>query len=306
MDDVRIKIESLKNMLVTRARGHNEVSSSDYAQLRIELVTNEDVSDRLPEFVHTCKTLTEFWSFIQPKFPTYRERTEYIRLQFHPVLTLLERGSILPQRNQDPMKLFLTLDETKTALGKTEEDVIRLVQERSLREFRDGPRLMFKCDQVAELVKPAPTPPPTQKEVLKERVFIGHGRSKTWLELRDFLERRLKLETDEFNRESVAGRSITDRLQEMLQATNFAFLVMTAEDARADGTYHARENVIHEVGLFQGKLGFSRAIILLEDGCEQFSNIHGLIYVSFARDRISTAFEEVRLVLEREGLIPRS
>ena len=27
---------------------------------------------------------------------------------------------------------------------------------------------------------------------------------------------------------------------------------MTAEDEHADGTKHARENVIHEVGLFQG------------------------------------------------------
>ena len=29
----------------------------------------------------------------------------------------------------------------------------------------------------------------------------------------------------------------------------------------------ARMNVIHEVGLFQGRLGFERAIVLLEEGC---------------------------------------
>ena len=36
-------------------------------------------------------------------------------------------------------------------------------------------------------------------------------------------------------------------------------------------------NVIHEVGLFQGRLGANKAIILLEDGCEEFSNIQGLV-----------------------------
>jgi hypothetical protein len=48
---------------------------------------------------------------------------------------------------------------------------------------------------------------------------------------------------------------------------------MTAEDAHADNTSHARENVVHEAGLFQGRLRFERAIILLEQGCAQFSNI---------------------------------
>ena len=62
----------------------------------------------------------------------------------------------------------------------------------------------------------------------------------------------------------------------MLDRALFAFLVMTGEDQHGDGTTHARENVIHEAGLFQGRLGFEKAIILLEEGCAEFSNIHGL------------------------------
>lgn len=45
-------------------------------------------------------------------------------------------------------KMFYTLDETKAALGKSEEDIKQLTREGRLREFRDGPRLMFKADQV--------------------------------------------------------------------------------------------------------------------------------------------------------------
>jgi predicted nucleotide-binding protein len=78
---------------------------------------------------------------------------------------------------------------------------------------------------------------------------------------------------------------------------------MTAEDEHVDASLHARENVVHEVGLFQGRLGPRRAIILLEDGCEEFSNIVGLSQIRFPRGRVSAAFEEIRRVLEREGVV---
>jgi len=48
-------------------------------------------------------------------------------------------------------KMFYTLDETKGALGLNEEEIKQLSREGRLREFRDGPRLMFKADQVDNL-----------------------------------------------------------------------------------------------------------------------------------------------------------
>jgi Predicted nucleotide-binding protein containing TIR-like domain len=71
-------------------------------------------------------------------------------------------------------------------------------------------------------------------------------------------------------------------LAQLLDAAAFAFLIMTAEDERADGKLNARLNVVHEIGLFQGRRGFNRAIILLEEGCEEFSNIHGLGHIPFS------------------------
>src|SRR6476620_8517090 len=48
-------------------------------------------------------------------------------------------------------KMLYTLDETKSALGCNEEEIKQLTREGRLREFRDGPRLMFKADQVEQL-----------------------------------------------------------------------------------------------------------------------------------------------------------
>ena len=135
------------------------------------------------------------------------------------------------------------------------------------------------------------------------RVFIGHGGSLVWREFKDFLQDRLALPWDEFNRESTAGVATTERLERMLNNAAFAFLIMTAEDEHADDTLHARENVVHEVGLFQGRLGTKRAIILKEEECQVFSNIHGLTYIGFPKNRIGATFEEIRRVLERERII---
>ena len=62
-------------------------------------------------------------------------------------------------------------------------------------------------------------------------------------------------------------------------------------------------NVVHEAGLFQGRLGFDRAIVLLEEGCEEFSNISGLGQIRFPRGKIKSAFEDIRQVLEREDVL---
>jgi len=48
-------------------------------------------------------------------------------------------------------KMFYTLDEAKATLGKNEEEIKQYTREGRLREFRDGPRLMYKADQVEAL-----------------------------------------------------------------------------------------------------------------------------------------------------------
>jgi predicted nucleotide-binding protein len=158
---------------------------------------------------------------------------------------------------------------------------------------------------VSPAVERSKVPPAVRsgKSLAGTKVFIGHGRSLVWRELKDFLGDRLGLSVDEFNRVPAAGIATPSRLSEMLDAAAVAFLVMTAEDEQTDGKVRARENVVHEVGLFQGRLGFARAIVLVEDGCEEFSNIHGLGQIRFPRSNIAAKFEDIRAVLEREGLI---
>lgn len=125
--------------------------------------------------------------------------------------------------------------------------------------------------------------PPWKSQV---KIFIGHGRSPQWEALRDFLVKDHQLKVEAYEIGARAGLTTKEILEEMLEKSSFALLVMTGEDEDAKGKLHARENVIHEVGLFQGKLGFRRAIVLLEQGTEEFSNIRGIQQIRFEKSLI--------------------
>lgn len=82
-------------MLVSRATG-GAGDDVEYKKLRHELRAIARVSDLLPQFVRTCRDLSEFWGFIKPKFGSYAERREYLRTAFEPLLAELEKESRAP------------------------------------------------------------------------------------------------------------------------------------------------------------------------------------------------------------------
>jgi predicted nucleotide-binding protein len=205
-----------------------------------------------------------------------------------------------------PAEFWWTEGEAALDQNWTTGDFETWIDHRRLQAFG----VTFRRSDI-ERLKPAPTPA-TPATALDERqkmtaagkkIFIGHGRSPVWRELKDFLQDRLHLTIDEFNSVSTAGVATSNRLEEMLDNAAFAFLILTAEDEQVDGTLRARENVVHEAGLFQGRLGFKKAILLLEETCEKFSNAYGLGHIPFPPGKVGATFERVREVLEREKVI---
>lgn len=134
-------------------------------------------------------------------------------------------------------------------------------------------------------------------------IFIGHGRSKLWARLKMYLQDDLSLATITYESESRIGESIVPILEKMLDQATFAVLVLTAEDETAEGFRRARQNVIHEAGLFQERLGFKKAVILRQEGLEDFTNVEGLQYIGFGGDQIEQTFYELQRVLKREGML---
>jgi predicted nucleotide-binding protein len=85
----------------------------------------------------------------------------------------------------------------------------------------------------------------------------------------------------------------------MAKQSSFALLVLTGEDKSELGV-RARQNVIHECGLFQGRLGFDRAILIVENGIEMASNFDGIQQLRFDKGRIGEVFGDVVATLRRE------
>ena len=137
-------------------------------------------------------------------------------------------------------------------------------------------------------------------------IFIGHGRNKIWARLNSFLRDEMCIKTDYFERDSQVGKSVITALETCLAKSSFAVIIMTAEDETSNGEQRARQNVIHEIGLFQGKLGFEKVAILLQDGVEQFSNIAGLQYIPFSSDNIEQTFYQLEKMLIREGIVQKT
>lgn len=135
------------------------------------------------------------------------------------------------------------------------------------------------------------------------RVFIGHGGSKLWARLKTYLQDELGLATLHYESESHVSESIINVLDRMLDESTFAILILTAEDETREGSRRARQNVVHEAGLFQGRLGFSKVVLLRQEGLEDFSNVAGLQYIRFRGEQIEETFYELQRVLIREQLI---
>ena len=49
--------------------------------------------------------------------------------------------------------------------------------------------------------------------------------------------------------------------------------------------------------------GIRRDASGVREGCEEFTNIHGIVQMRFPRGNLMAVTEDVRLVLEREGIL---
>lgn len=147
----------------------------------------------------------------------------------------------------------------------------------------------------AASTEPAPVRP--------ERVFLGHGRNSLWARVQVYLKDDLQLDVEAWESEPRAGRHSVDVLEGLLNSCTFAVIVATGEDATPQGGIRARQNVVHEIGLFQGRIGFKKVALLLQEGIEEFSNLAGLQVIPFAGEMIQATFYDLGRMLKREGVV---
>jgi sugar/nucleoside kinase (ribokinase family) len=137
-------------------------------------------------------------------------------------------------------------------------------------------------------------------------VFIAHGGSPLWRSVVDFLREELDLDVHYFEKACPDSNEVTATLNEQLRRCSFAVCVLTGEDEMADGGRRARQNIVHEAGLFQGRYGFQRVAMLADERCELPSNLSGLVRLDFQAPHIEQTFANLMRHLRREGLLPEA
>jgi len=147
-------------------------------------------------------------------------------------------------------------------------------------------QLMDLASIIVEMLESGLLAHTTQTKMTKAKygitkLFVGHGRNPAWSRVESHLEKDLGLKVEVFETTSRTSQHIVDILRGFLDECDAAVIVMTAEDKTVEGTIRARQNVIHEVGLFQGRHGFNRVILFQQEDTEDFSNIAGLQVVRF-------------------------
>ena len=139
-----------------------------------------------------------------------------------------------------------------------------------------------------------------EAEQKPKRIFISHGRSLDWHKIQSYLDKDLGYSTLELAQEANLGRTVLQKLNDESSRCSCAVIIMTGDDS-FQNEIRARENVMHEIGFFQGKYGLHNVIILHEEGVTIPSNISGLVYISFPRNTIEVTFvalhKELKIML---------
>jgi len=130
-DDVLISAKALQNLLVEIARGGNRDRDEEFDKLRNAIVLDRAIAYKMPAFLYEVRSCKQFWRFIQPKYPGYAEREQYIYAEFQPLLRYLEnkKAGISEAPHDNFVKSALlkinskhVLDEWGKALKRCKED----------------------------------------------------------------------------------------------------------------------------------------------------------------------------------------
>lgn len=136
-------------------------------------------------------------------------------------------------------------------------------------------------------------------------IFISHGKNPEWFAVQRFVESRFASPVYAFESAPWGGHELSEALSKNLERCSLSVCVLTAEDITADGRKLARQNVIHEVGLFQGQHGFDRVVLLAEEGCDFVPQAAAPYTIYFPHNQIYQAFYQLAEIIKSHGFMTK-
>jgi|GEM_PF-3291799 len=131
------------------------------------------------------------------------------------------------------------------------------------------------------------------------KVFIAHGHNEVVkLKIKDFIATRLSHEPVILGEQPGRHKlTIIEALEKFSEGCEFAVILLTGDDITKDSK-RARQNVVHEAGFFQGRLGRSKVVLIVEKGVEIPSNLSGIFYLEYEKE-IKELFSDLQIILDK-------
>jgi predicted nucleotide-binding protein len=133
-------------------------------------------------------------------------------------------------------------------------------------------------------------------------VFIAHGADPQWEIVRRFLEQECRVPVYALTT-NMRGTEVAQAMRQHLDRCSFAVCLLTVEENSQGEDARADQSVVHQAGILQGMYGFRRVAILVQEGCQTFSNVAGLIRLDFPDGHVDSTFWQLARMLRREGLV---
>jgi hypothetical protein len=142
--------------------------------------------------------------------------------------------------------------------------------------------------------------------IMREKIFIVHGRDRSMRETVSEFIKSLGLEPIVLFKETNKGKTIIEKIEECAEDCSYAVVLFSPDDeGRLKGdekfTYRARQNVILELGYMWGKLGRDKVAILYRENVEKPSDVGGVAYIPYYRK--SNWREQLKKELNGAGLL---
>ena len=123
-------------------------------------------------------------------------------------------------------------------------------------------------------------------------IFLSHDKHPLWQEVADFLELKMQHQVAALQDMPDDGRTNLALLDDITDECSFAVVIALANDSRS------RENLIHEIGFYQGKFGCENVLVLRQEGAADFPSISGIVSQEFKGNDIKTTFDRIKKEIE--------
>ena len=132
------------------------------------------------------------------------------------------------------------------------------------------------------------------------KVFIGHGRNQVVRErVEDFIHKGCGPDLIVLEDQPSEGMTVIEKLEKHGRLADYAVLILTGDDVSAEGLARARQNVIQELGWFQGVLGRKRTAMLVERGVDIPSNVAGVVRLNSRAMELNQRLQSSQASFER-------